>query len=195
MVCIRCDKTDARGGIVREALHHELIPTAIVGDDSLLLQYALVSVEFIEDAELCREQFRDGECTVMCDGVALLSPSQCRAELLRVIMRIEDVLLIKYGFDPYTVIRGALYDSHDVTRLHGRECPFTFAERMILRFLAVCGEMRATAHTIHAYCLAESTSLNAVAVHVKRINDRAYIISPRNVISTRRFEGYRLGYL
>ncbi len=194
MVCIRCDNDDKRGFIIRDMLLKSLIPTA-VGDDPSLLDYALVTVEFMEDDKTDREVFRDAECTVLCDGEAILSPARRKAELFRLIARIEDVLLIKYGFDPYTVVRGHFYDSPDVTRFRGRECPFTLAERMILRFLSVCGEKRATAPTVRAYCLSDTTSPNAVAVHVKRINDRAYIVSPKNVISTRRYEGYRLSYL
>lgn len=185
MVCIAAEKNDSRARLIRQMLHSLLIPCA-VGCSERLLRYASVVICFIGD---------DCECTervVMCDGAALSSRERCGAELERLVARIEDVFLVKYGADPYTVERGAFYDGDDITRYRGRECRFTFTERMILRFLASVGEMRADALTVSEYCLSEATSPQAVSVHVNKINGRAYIISPIALISTKRHAGYRL---
>lgn len=191
MVLIYDNESDEIAQALRDDLIRRLIPCAVSRDEQLIA-YSLVNILYMDDSGLEDVIFDDIETVILADRTALESSDRRFAEIKRIISRIEDVLLIKYGFDPYTIVRSAVYDSYETTKYFGRFCPLTNVEKLILRFIAVCGEKYAAPMTISRFCLKRDTSVGAVAVHINKINLRASFCSPIRLISNRRFSGYRL---
>lgn len=192
MVLIYDDINEEGAAYVRDELLRMRIPCAI-GKNERLCTYALVFVVPMDDC--AADAAFDEERVIYADFCAINDDSRRKGELLRLISRIEDVLFIKFGFDPYTVVRGAFFDSLDECRYFGSKCFLQCTERLIMRFLAVCGENRVNADVIGAYCLDRKTSAGAVPVHISKINSRLYFYSSIKAINSKKNLGYRLAFI
>ena len=194
MVLIFDDASNTEARYIRNELIRRRIPAAISTDASMLA-YSLVIVRPLSVWYNVLSENTDPETVLLFDNAALGDLKRREFELERLISRIEDVLFIKYGFDPYTVVKGAFYDSFDVTSYYGTECYLADAERLIVRFLVVCGEKRASAVIIRAFCLDMNSEAGAVAVHISKINSRLFYYSNIKAINSKRNFGYRLSIL
>lgn len=189
MVLVYDDDKSEIGNTIRDELLRRLIPCA-VSRDRELVKFALAVVSYMDAAG--DEDFAplDSDCILLADREALCDPKQKHGELRRVISRIEDVFLLKYGFDPYTVVKGAVFDSLECSRYIGRRFYLPTIEKLIIRVLALSRENYVNAATIHKFCLRSDVKVSTVTVHINKMNLRAYMCSPIKLISSKRLRGY-----
>jgi len=189
MVLICDNEYEEAGHILRNELLRQFIPCA-VGINTELLSHALAVVVF--DLYYTSDVLSDidPEIILFADKEALLDPLRKKGELKRITSRVEDVFLIKYGFDPYTVSSGTVSDTHDFTVYSGRRFGFPHVEKLMIRFLLLTRESYAKASVISKYCLKSDSSDGAVTVHVNKINLRVSRCAPIKLISSKRLSGY-----